>query len=227
MTNSSASRPFILFDLDGTLVDPAPGIVASVQHALAKLEQEAPAYQDLHWVIGPPLRHSFEKLLGSDTFVERAVDLYREAYSASGLFDAAPYDGIRDALASLRRCGYRLFLCTSKPLLFARQVIHHFGFSGCFEDLFGAELDARFDDKGTLVSHILSTRNLRREDGCMVGDRAFDVLAARQNGMASIGVTWGYGGRSELQENGATVLCERVGDLPDCVHRALGQISGD
>ncbi len=134
---------------------------------------------------------------------------------------ASPYPGIFDALDCLRHSGHRLFLCTAKALPFAEHVIHHFGFSTYFEALFGAELDGRFDDKGELVSHVLTTRGLCSRRGCMVGDRANDTLAARQNFIPSVGVTWGYGSDRELLENGATVLCERVGDLPARVERLL------
>lgn len=216
-----SSTAFVLFDLDGTLVNPAPGIIGSVQYALKSLGRAAPCHQDLLWVIGPPLRVSFAKLLGEQGEVERAVELYRAAYNNGGLFRAEPYDGIFDALTSLKGAGYRLFVCTSKPLPFARRVINHFGFAEYFEDLYGPDLDGRFDEKGELITHILASRNLSADGGCMIGDRANDTLAAQQNGMSSIGVTWGYGGHRELQENGATILCENISDLPERVRALL------
>lgn len=217
MTARRSSTEFILFDLDGTLVDPAPGIIACVQHALSVLGCEVPPCRALTWVIGPPLRQSFARLLGHEESVEDAVSLYRAAYGGGGIFQAEPYDGTFDMLARLVDAGYALFLCTSKPLPFARKVIDRFGFAEYFEALYGAELDGRFDDKGDLIAHILDSRGLNARDGCMIGDRANDTLAAGRNGMASIGVTWGYGDHQELRENGATVLCDRVWDLPDRV----------
>ncbi len=217
MRAGQTSARFVLFDLDGTLVDPAPGIIGSVQYALRQLGGDVPLERDLRWVIGPPLRQSFAKLLGCEGPVEEAVRLYRAAYGGGGIVQARPYPGIYHALARISHSGHRLLLCTAKPLPFAEQVIHHFGFSDYFEALYGAELDGRFDDKGALVAHILTSRGLRARNGCMVGDRATDTVAAGQNGMPSVGVTWGYGGRRELLENGVTVLCERVADLPDRV----------
>lgn len=223
MTTSRSSATFILFDLDGTLVDPAPGIIGSVQHALRMLGHAVPPDRDLTWVIGPPLRQSFARLLGSDQAVEDAVDLYRDAYSDGGLYRAAPYLGIFDVLAKLKRSDHDLFLCTAKPRPFARKVIDHFVFAEYFEEIYGAELDGRFDDKGELISHILTSRALDARDGCIIGDRANDTLAAQRNGMTSIGVTWGYGSHRELLENGATILCEQIGDLPDRVAGFLGR----
>ena len=221
MRAGRSSPRFVLFDLDGTLVDPGPGIIGSAQHALKELGRDVPPAQDMQWIVGPPLRQSFARLLGTGDMVEKAVELYRAAYGNGGITQASPYPGIFDALDRLRRKGHLLYLCTAKPLPFARRVIDHFDFAAYFDALSGAELDGRFDDKGALVDHILASRGLRAEHGCMVGDRAIDTLAARQNGMPSVGVTWGYGHRRELLENGATVLCERVRDLPDQVEQLL------
>ncbi|NDV01882.1 HAD hydrolase-like protein [Pseudoroseicyclus tamaricis] len=222
MAPADLSPGFLFFDLDGTLVDPAPGIIGSVQEALTALGQPAPPHQDLLWVIGPPLRASFAKLLGEEGDVERAVALYRATYSEGGLFRAEPYEGIFEALTALKGNGYRLFVCTSKPLPFARRVIAHFGFMEYFEEIYGPDLDGRFDDKGDLIAHILHSQNLPAEEGCMIGDRANDTLAARRNALRSIGVTWGYGSHRELRENGATILCETAHQLPDKVRSLLG-----
>ncbi|TRD15603.1 HAD hydrolase-like protein [Palleronia caenipelagi] len=221
MTSIQPTAEFILFDLDGTLVDPAPGITGSVQHALKTLGYDVPSSHDLNWVIGPPLRQSFAKLLANEELVEEAVELYRAAYRNGGILQAEPYACIFEALKVLKCRGYRLFLCTSKPLPFARRVIEHFGFAGYFDELYGAELDGRFDDKTELIAHILLSQGLKARQGCMVGDRSNDTLAARQNDMPSVGVTWGYGDQHELNGNGATALCERVEDLPDRISSVL------
>lgn len=221
MKTAQPSADFILFDLDGTLVDPAPGITSSVQYALDKLDCTVPSARDLHWMIGPPLRQSFAKLLGSEELVEEAVELYRAAYRNGGIIQAKPYVGIFEVLKVLKSHGHHLFLCTSKPLPFARKVVEHFGFACYFDELYGAELDGRFDDKAYLISHILLSQGLKPQHGCMVGDRSNDTLAARRNDMPSVGVTWGYGDRHELHGNGATALCERVEDLPDRIGSVL------
>ncbi|WP_353473158.1 HAD hydrolase-like protein [Salipiger sp. H15] len=212
---------FVLFDLDGTLVDPAPGILGSFRHALSALGQPAGPDEPLEWIIGPPLRASFGRRLGGPERVEEAVALYREVYGRDGLFRAAPYEGMMQAVSALRAEGYRLFLCTAKPLPFARRVVVHFGFEPWFEALYGAGLDGRFDDKTELIAHILREQELDAGQGCMVGDRDNDTSAAAKNGLASVGVLWGYGSRSELMENGATVLCAEPRALKDCIDALL------
>jgi len=204
----------LLIDLDGTLVDPAEGIVGSLRYALAALEADVPETDDLLWTIGPPLRASFERLLGGPERVETAVRVYRERYAAWGLRRAAVYPGAAEALAALRADGARLRICTSKMTAFAEQVVAHFGLAEHFDGVHGAEADGRFDDKGELVGHLLEGLGLDPERTCMVGDRRHDVEAAARHGVPAIGALWGYGGEAELTAAGAAALCARPADLP-------------
>ena len=187
-----------------------------MRSALAALGRPVPEPESLRWVIGPPIRTTFRNLLGGGD-VEEAVRLYRAAYAAGGLFDAKPYAGMREALSALREDGIRLFICTAKAVPFALRVVDHFGFGDLFDDVHGAELDGRFEDKGDLITHILATRNIAVADACMVGDRKHDIVAATRNGIASLGVLWGYGERQELIDAKATALCPRPADLPGSV----------
>ncbi|MBN2906989.1 MAG: HAD hydrolase-like protein [Rhodobacteraceae bacterium] len=212
---------FLLFDLDGTLVDPARGIIGSCQSALAALGRPVPPHDDLKWIIGPPLRHSFATLLGGTDQAEAAVTLYRKFYADGGIFQAEPYGGIFAALSDLRQDGYRLVVCTAKPRPFARQVIAHFGFADYFDGLYGAELDGRFDDKGALIAHLFAKEGFNATQGCMIGDRDNDTRAAGRNQMASIGVLWGYGDARELRAGGATALCSHPHDLRQCVNSLM------
>lgn len=210
----------ILLDLDGTLVDPAIGILGSYRHALQSIGFAADPADDLRWVIGPPLRRSFAKLFAGAHDTEHAVRLYRERYSAGGIFEAHPYPGIRDAVAALHAAGFQLLLCTAKARVFAERIVGHFGFAPYLDGVYGAELDGRFDDKGDLIAHILETRGLAPQAACMVGDRDNDILAARRNGVASIGVLWGYGDEAELTGAGASVLIGTPDELlPACAAR--------
>jgi phosphoglycolate phosphatase len=174
------------------------------------------AFEDLLWVIGPPLRTSFSILLGADGDLEEGVRLYRQRYADRGLFEAAPYAGIEEALAALQ-ARTPLILCTSKLTMFATRVIEHFGLAGYFEDLRGSELDGRFDDKADLIADILRGRRLAPDAVCMIGDRKHDIMAARANCAASVGALWGYGGLEELVGAGATVTCGSPEDLPQAV----------
>ncbi|MFC3712018.1 HAD hydrolase-like protein [Sphingoaurantiacus capsulatus] len=207
----------ILVDLDGTLTDPAAGIIAAVRHALTTLGQVPPAPEELRWVIGPPLRHSFPRLLGDGCDVEAAVAAYREHYGAGGLFDAAVYDGIFDALAVLRARPARLLVCTAKPQHFATRVLDHFDLSARFDGIYGPDLEGRLDDKGDLIAHMIDVEGFDPAHAVMIGDRGSDVTAARRHGIPTVGVLWGYGSREELQEAGAAVLCASPAELPEIV----------
>lgn len=209
----------ILFDLDGTLVDPAEGIIRCCQLALTAMERPSLPAEKLRWIIGPPVRVSFARLLGGTEQVEAAVAQYRAFYSATGIFEATPYDGIRDAVAALKADGSRLFVCTSKALPFARRVVEHFGLGDLFDDIYGAELDGRFEDKGDLIEHMLERERFDAANACMIGDRRHDIAGARRHGMKSIGVLWGYGSRDELTQAGASALC----DHPSGLKRALSE----
>lgn len=198
-----------LVDLDGTLTDPADGILGGFEFALRRLGAPVPGRASLTWVIGPPLRKAFPELLSDPSAekVEAAVDAYREYYRATGIFEASVYEGIPTALERMRADGWRLLLCTAKPRVFAGPVIDHFGLAKHFDGVYGAELDGRFDDKGELIAHILGERRLSPHSVVMIGDRGSDMAAAARNRIVGLGVTWGYGSADELQAAGAAQLC--------------------
>lgn len=208
---------YLLIDLDGTMVDPAEGLLGGYRIALAALGRPAAEDEDLRWVIGPPLRISFAQVLGGSDRVEEALAHYRAFYAETGLFQALPYPDIHAALTALKAAGSRLLVCTSKPRDYAARVLAHFGLMPFFDAVYGAELGGRFDDKGDLIAHILEQEGLDPGRGCMIGDRKFDVGAAQRHAMRSIGVLWGYGSREELVAAGATRLCDRPAALPAIV----------
>ncbi len=204
-----------LVDLDGTLTDPADGIIGGFEFALRRLGAPVPARPELTWVIGPPLRKAFPKLLPDtdDEHVEAAVAAYREYYSATGIFEASVYAGIPEALETFRSAGWRLLLCTAKPRVFAGPVLDHFGLADDFDEVYGSELDGRFDDKGELIGHILAQHRGAITEVVMIGDRGSDMTAASRNAVGGVGVTWGYGSIDELRDAGAGHLCHAPGDL--------------
>ncbi|MFO7627766.1 MAG: HAD hydrolase-like protein, partial [Candidatus Fermentibacteraceae bacterium] len=154
------------------------------------------------WCIGPPLSESFSRLLSStdEKLVGRAVELYRERYTTTGIYENVPYPGVDRAMIRIRKMGCSLLLATSKPTVFAARVLDHFGFSKHFLGVHGSHLDGRLTSKVELVSHILSTRGLNPVNVMMVGDRRHDVEGGRRNGTATAAVTYGYGSRQELEE---------------------------
>ena len=207
----------VFLDLDGTLTDSAPGIVASVIHALDSLGLETPAPDALGWVVGPALVDSFARLGAPDP--QQALTLYRARYATIGLYENRVYDGIPAALETLAS-RYQLCLATAKPQAYATRITAHFGLSGWLAHEFGPELDGTRNDKGELLAHALDSLGLDAGDCVMVGDRHHDIDAAARVGMASIGVGWGYGSDDELAHAGA--LCDSPATLAATVAAVLG-----
>jgi phosphoglycolate phosphatase len=198
-----------LFDLDGTLTDPKTGITRSVQYALERLGRPVPEADELTWMIGPPLITSFTELLGGADEAQDAVRFYRERYSDVGLFENEVYAGIPSLLQKLQEQGVRPFVATSKLHVFARRILDHFELSRFFIETYGSELDNRNADKRDLIRHLLDRERFDPAGAVMIGDREHDAIGARANGLASIGVTWGYGSRAELLEAGCACLVDR------------------
>ena len=202
----------IFFDLDGTLTDPKFGITRSIQYALGRLDRAVPPEDELTWCIGPPLRASFKKLLGTDDLAGEALSLYRERFADIGLFENELYPGIEDTLSVLAKpvlakSGRRLFVATSKPSVYAERIIDHFKLKVYFERVFGSELDGRRSDKTDLLSYALKVTQVDPLDAIMIGDRSHDMIGARNNGMTAVGVLYGYGSKEELLNAGAHRVC--------------------
>ncbi|GLR84758.1 HAD family hydrolase [Bradyrhizobium iriomotense] len=211
----------IYFDLDGTLTDPKPGITRSIQYALERLGQHVPSEDELTWCIGPPLLASLKKLTGTDELANRALLLYRERFSDVGLFENEAYGGIEETLSTLSATGARMFVATSKPAVYARRIVDHFGLRRYFEQVFGSELDGTRVDKGDLLSYALDTAKVDPQTAVMIGDRSHDVVGARRNGMTAIGVLYGYGSEAELRDAGAHHICAAHPEvLAHCMTRA-------
>ncbi|MED1410174.1 MULTISPECIES: HAD family hydrolase [Bacillus] len=204
-----------LFDLDGTLTDPKEGIINSVLYALEKMGIEEVNISELDSFIGPPIQQSFaERYNMSEIEVEEAVVYFREYLKKSGLLENKIYDGIPTLLQELKDAGNRLYVATSKPTIFAKQVIEHFQLTSFFEEIVGSNLDGTRIKKEEIIAHILQTNEeLKKEEIVMIGDRKHDIIGANNNGIASIGVLYGYGSEKELSEARATYIVKDVEEL--------------
>jgi phosphoglycolate phosphatase len=207
----------VYFDLDGTLTDPKPGITRSIQYALGKLDREVPPEDELTWCIGPPLHASLKKLLGADDLADRALSLYRERFADVGLFENRVYPGVEDTLSAVASSGRRLFVATSKPVVYAERIIDHFKLRIYFERLFGSELDGTRSDKTDLLGYALKTTGVDPSQAIMIGDRSHDMIGARNNKMTAVGVLYGYGSKQELLDAGAHHICATPQGLPGLV----------
>lgn len=205
----------ILFDLDGTLTDSALGITTCVQYALHKLGIEVEDRTTLYPFIGPPLLDGFLEYakLGREQ-TEQAVGYFRERFSTVGLFENEVYPHVETMLASLKEHGKTVLLATSKPEVFAKKIMEHFGLDGYFDNITGAELDGSRVEKADVIRCALSRANITDcSSVVMVGDRKFDIEGAHEVGIDAIGVLYGYGSRQELETAGAAAIVETVEEL--------------
>ncbi|BAY34451.1 HAD-superfamily hydrolase, subfamily IA, variant 1 [Nostoc carneum NIES-2107] len=211
--------PNILFDLDGTLTDAKPGITRSIQYALSELGYTPPDVDELGWYIGPPIQETFSLLLKTtdEKLLTQAISLYRDRFSTIGLFENILYPQIPETLKTLRAYGYKTFIATSKPYIYTIRIIEHFGLSPLFDGIYGSELDGTRSVKGDLIGHILLKENLAPSTVFMVGDRKHDMIGAKKNQVASIGVTYGYGSEEELTTHGADWIAHSPEDIPKLI----------
>ena len=215
----------VLLDLDGTLIDSQPGIVASCLAALKALGHDPGETLDVRSAIGPPLEetlHTLLKVHGDDRVAE-AVTAYRQHYGESGLFGSEAYPGISDALCEMRGAGVRIYLATSKREIFARRILDNLDLAQYFDGIYGSVPGGRLDHKPELLAHILSDLGIEASRSLMVGDRRHDIVGAHSVKMRGVGVLWGYGSRDELEEVGADRLVEDTVDLARTAVLMLGE----
>lgn len=193
----------ILIDLDGTLTDPKVGITSSARYGLNKVGRPIAETENIDWIIGPPLKASLAKLLNvdvNDDLAEQALLGYRERFAVTGLFENHLFEDVPATLAELKARGYRLFLATAKPEMYAKQILEHFNLLQYFEYPYGSELNGERTNKADLIAYILEKEKLIPEECLMVGDREHDIFGARKNGIETIAVTYGYGSAQELDQ---------------------------
>jgi phosphoglycolate phosphatase len=204
----------VLFDLDGTLSDSAPGILSSLRKVFAELRVEWVDEATARSLLGPPFWHSLPPLIGEQR-VPAAVDAYRRHYVGEGaMFDTSAYPGVAEVLKALSEKGIRLAVATSKPEQHAAEIIEYLGFADFFETVGGDTLDGSRGSKALVVGEVLNRiGNPDPDSVLMVGDRSHDVLGAAAHGVQCIGVLWGYGSATELSTSGALRLCEHPDQL--------------
>ena len=209
----------VLLDLDGTIADSRPGIIASIHHAVRSLGHEPDPSENLAWAIGPPIDEAMARVLKpyGEGRVREAVRLYRNRYGEVGLYEAAIYPGIDVALSSLAEAGAALILATSKRRAIAERILVHFGLVGHFRSIFGSEPGGALDRKSDLIAHLLALEGLNHRNVVMVGDRSHDIAGAHANGVRAIGALWGYGSREELTSAAADALAASPSDLPGLI----------
>lgn len=205
-------KDYLLFDLDGTLTDPKEGITKSVRHALHAFGIEAENLDDLCCFIGPPLKDSFMEYYGfTESDAQKAVEIFREYFSSQGIFENKVYEGTRESLEALVKSGKKLYVASSKPEVFVRMILEHFELDSYFEFMGGADFEEIRVKKADVIRYVLDTCEIRDiSKTVMIGDRKHDILGAKEFGMESVGVLYGYGSREELTKAGADFLVESI-----------------
>jgi phosphoglycolate phosphatase len=201
----SAGPAVVVFDIDGTLLDSAPGIVAGFQHALRSVGFEPPDEAALRSDLGPPVGNIFTALGLPDADLDQAVAAYRQFYLSEGLQQSRPYDGVLEVLDRLRDAGAVLATATAKRTNIAQAIIEHHDLTHYFAVVNGTD-DVRSTKTATLGYTLELLGRPPAARVTMVGDRYSDVVAAQECGVAPIAVTWGYGSEQELEATGAPLV---------------------
>ena len=211
----------ILIDLDGTLTDPKTGIHTSIRFAMEKLGSPLAEDVDLDWTIGPPLKASFVTLLNTqdEALAEQALVAYRERFSVIGLFENEVYPTVVETLKQLQAQDYTLFLATAKPTIYAKRILAHFQLDHYFTEIYGSELTGERTNKADLIAYILQHEQLDTKQCIMVGDRQYDILGARANGIDAIAVNYGYGTAEELIQAQPVAQISQFSELLACIEK--------
>jgi len=208
----------VLFDLDGTLTDAAPGIVNGMRIVFERFDIEQPDEATMRSYLGPPLAVTWREFYDfTNDQITEALAIYREYYHDVGMFENEVFDGIPELLEHLNNDGITLATATSKPDFSATRIIEHFGLREHFTFIGAANLEGTRDSKALVIEHTLDQLNATANSHSivMVGDRHHDVHGAKEHGINTIGVLWGYGDSDELTEAGAIVLVSDTVALRD------------
>ena len=214
-------KEYIFFDLDGTLTDPALGITNSLMYALDKFGVHVENREELYQFIGPPLVDKMMEVYGfSKGKAEQGLAYYREYFGVKGIFENTVYDGIPEMLKELQESGYRLALATSKPEMFAKQILDHVELTKYFCFVGGSDMEGTRASKDAVIKYVLASLDIAEPSKCiMVGDREHDVIGAEKCGIDCVGVLFGYGSREELENAGASYIVETVTELGRLLRR--------
>ena len=204
----------ILFDVDGTLIDSAPGILNTLEEVFSSMGVDV-ARSDLGRYIGPPLRKSFGEHFSDPAKIEEATELYRESYREKGSHEGTAYPGAAEMLRRLKEAGFVLCTATSKPTVVVTPILEEQGLAPYFDFIGGASMDESRDTKTEVVRYVLTQPCVQGKRVLMVGDRNDDMRGAADCGLDAAGALYGYGSREELEPFGPVLLAESCEELTD------------
>ena len=205
----------VLFDLDGTLTKSEEGITKTAIYAAEKMGFTGFTQEQFKVFIGPPLYDEFRRSYGfDDAQAKQAIEFYRERFGVVGWKENMLYDGIPELLQALMEAGKTMSTASSKPAFFIGRILEYFEIDRYFTVVSGATLDGSIGTKAQVVQQALDRLHVQDlSSAVLVGDRLHDVEGAKQCGIDCIGVTFGFGGREELETAGAKYVVDRVEEL--------------
>ena len=202
----------ILFDLDGTLTDSGEGIMNCAKLALEHYGLPIPSETEMRTFVGPPLHESFIRFGVPAEEADNAIKIYRSRYIPIGKFENHPYDGIEELLQKLKAQGHTLYVATSKPETMSVEILEHFDLAKYFDIIAGASFDRSRSSKEDVIAYLLNQCG-DCDEKIMVGDTAFDVIGAKAHGIPTVGVAWGYGKVSDMENAGAISIVYTMDEL--------------
>lgn len=208
----------ILFDLDGTLTDSGEGIINCAILALEHFGLPIPDRETLRVFVGPPLHETFIKFGVPADKADEAVAVYRSRYVPIGMFENAPYPGIRELLDALKKQGHKLYVATSKPEWMAQEILKKFQLDSYFDLICGATMDTSRTEKSQVIAYLLEQTG-DVSHAIMVGDTKYDVIGASAHSIPTIGVSWGYGTVEDMQSAGAAAIAYTTQELLELLNR--------
>lgn len=204
----------VFFDFDGTIVDSGEGIKESVKKSLEEIGIKEEREDVLNSFIGPPLFDSYMKHYDiTPEVADRAVENYRKHYRNGGLKKFKVYEGVEKMLKDLNNAGVKVCLATAKPKEFAETMLDSIDFSKYFYFINGASFDASKRTKTAVIKDNLEKLDFDKSTIVMIGDRENDITGAKNCGLDSIGVLYGFGSEEELRDAGCTKIAKTPEDV--------------
>lgn len=204
----------ILFDFDGTVFDTVKGIERSVKYALDK-NGIVLSVDSFRRFAGPPFKVIFKEKYGfDDELIVKIIEAFREDYLPYGIYESSPFHGIAELLDELRQNGFKLAIATLKPRTMAVELLERSGLYGKFDVISGQIAEGiETLTKAEIVRGAMDMLGAAPEDTVLVGDTKYDVVGGHEAGLKVIGVRYGYAESGELENAGADIIVETLGDL--------------
>lgn len=205
---------FIVFDFDGTIADTRRGIFDSIIYALTSYGYDVPDENVLNSFLGPPLYESFQKTTScSDEMAKTLTAKYRELYTDNAMFRLQLFEGVEDMLKELKSKGVKMAIASSKPQKFFSKLLEHLRIDEYFDVVCGASLGDIHNTKAEIIAKAMEEMGAEKDKTLMVGDRVFDIDGAKENGIKSAGVVFGFDYTEELEKAEADFIVKTTKEL--------------